>query len=136
MPKTAAQPHRLDVPAGIEVNRHADHLDLLWRWPARRAVTPFLTTLGLALATLATWMMQTPEQTQRFPQPWWLALVLLTALAAYWTLARLVNHTTIAISQTLLTVQHRPLPWPGRHYIESSLIRRLMIVHRGGRVVS
>lgn len=43
----------------------------------------------------------------------------------YLLLAHLINHTRITISQSQVTVAHRPLPWPGGCVVATSRIEQL-----------
>jgi hypothetical protein len=51
----------------------------------------------------------------------------------YWTLARLVNHTTVRLSSGQLTIRHGPLPWAGGGTLSSGDLAQLYreeVLHR------
>jgi len=43
----------------------------------------------------------------------------------YYTLAGLLNHTTVVVTQGKMTIAHSPLPWPGNRTIPTGHLRQL-----------
>lgn len=138
-PKPPAQRAEVPLPPGVVLQKTRDGVELRRRW--FRAHFVFLAFFclvwnsfllfwySLALSDGAPWIMVV------FP----LLHVAVGVGLTYWTLAGLLNTTTIRVERRSVVVRHAPIPWRGPGAIEKQSIDQLYVKptqHRGKHGIS
>ncbi len=116
------QPPRFATEAGV---------DLVVTWPWSRLKGAIL--LGFSVfwdAALTVFLFVGAEQGHLKFLPFLSLHILAGLYITYMGLANLLNHSRLCLSNGLLTVQHRPLWWPGKVDLEASTIEQLYVVER------
>jgi hypothetical protein len=116
------QPRRLTVDAGI---------DLVVSWPWSR--TKGAIFLGFSVfwdAALAMFVVVEANQGMVKFLPFLSLHILAGLYIFYMGLAHLLNQSLLSLSNGILSVQHRPLWWPGQTSLETASIDQLYVVER------
>jgi hypothetical protein len=126
------------MPAGVEVADFGDALQITYRWFSLKVVFVLIICVfwnvfmfmwhGMSITT-GVWSMS-------------LFGLLHTAVGiglAYYTLAGLLNRTTVRVEQGLLEIHHHPLPWFGNKRLQATDIEQIYCrerIHHGRHGVS
>lgn len=120
--QTIPQPPRFTAEQGI---------DLVVTWPWSRVKGAML--LGFSVfwdGILAMFITIAASQETIHFLPFLSLHILAGLYITYMGLAHLMNHSRLSLSNGLLTVQHRPLWWPGATNLETSTIQQLYVMER------
>jgi hypothetical protein len=124
----------IGIPERFEIDDHAGALRIQWKWP--RLVALPLVFFSVAWdGFLVGWYVDVLEAGTHslammlFP----IAHVAVGLVLPYVALSVLMNSTFIEIVEGQLSVDHRPLPFPGRRRLRAADVRQLFCVERKSR---
>ncbi len=101
------------VPSRITVEERADELRITRRWRSKAAIglAVFAGLWNVAIV----WFYSSSNGPDPLLLCFTLPFLVFGILITYFTFCLFLNHTVIEASRGLLSVCHRPLPWPGKH---------------------